>query len=202
MPLKKTSSILVAFFIAAGSFWFSQSRAKNQKEFNGSKKIESNCITQAQVCFTPGQACTDLITETLRKAKQSIHIQAFSFTSRPIAQALIEKMREGIEVKIIFDSEILEKPSDAFENVKKSGISIQIDRQHQIAHNKVMIVDQETVITGSFNFTRAAQEKNAENVLVLRDLEMAQDYLKNWEIHSKHSEMLRSGTATSATPTR
>jgi phosphatidylserine/phosphatidylglycerophosphate/cardiolipin synthase-like enzyme len=65
---------------------------------------------------------------------------------------------------------------------------VKIDAQHAIAHNKVMIIDGETVITGSFNFTKAAEENNAENLLVIRDREMADLYARNWQEHERHSE--------------
>jgi phosphatidylserine/phosphatidylglycerophosphate/cardiolipin synthase-like enzyme len=58
-----------------------------------------------------------------------------------------------------------------------------------IAHNKIMIIDGETVITGSFNFTKAAEEKNAENLLVIRDKKLAEQYIKNWKEHERHSEV-------------
>ena len=63
-----------------------------------------------------------------------------------------------------------------------------IDTVHAIAHNKVIIVDKETVITGSFNFTRAAEEKNAENLLIIRSNELAYAYIQNWENHKRHCE--------------
>jgi phosphatidylserine/phosphatidylglycerophosphate/cardiolipin synthase-like enzyme len=61
--------------------------------------------------------------------------------------------------------------------------------QHAIAHNKVMIIDGETVITGSFNFTKAAEENNAENLLVIHDKKLAELYIKNWREHERHSEV-------------
>jgi hypothetical protein len=67
-------------------------------------------------------------------------------------------------------------------------IPVLIDDKHAIAHNKVMIIDGNTVITGSFNFTKAAEEKNAENVIVLKDNPaLAQRYAQNWRAHAKHS---------------
>jgi phosphatidylserine/phosphatidylglycerophosphate/cardiolipin synthase-like enzyme len=69
-----------------------------------------------------------------------------------------------------------------------SGIPTQIDSRHAIAHNKVMIIDGETVIPGSFNFTKAAEEKNAENLLIIRDKALARRYLDNWQEHAGHSE--------------
>lgn len=69
-----------------------------------------------------------------------------------------------------------------------SGIPTKIDAQHEISHNKVMIVDGEIVITGSFNFTKGAQEKNAENFLIIRDKGLAATYIENWQAHAQHSE--------------
>jgi phosphatidylserine/phosphatidylglycerophosphate/cardiolipin synthase-like enzyme len=70
-----------------------------------------------------------------------------------------------------------------------SGIPVKIDAVHALAHNKVMIIDGEIVITGSFNFTKAAEEKNAENLLVIRDKKLAERYIKNWQEHAGHSEV-------------
>jgi phosphatidylserine/phosphatidylglycerophosphate/cardiolipin synthase-like enzyme len=68
------------------------------------------------------------------------------------------------------------------------GVPTLIDTNHAIAHNKVMVLDGETVLTGSFNFTKAAQEKNAENLLMIRDTALAAQYTQNWEAHRQHSQ--------------
>jgi len=68
------------------------------------------------------------------------------------------------------------------------GVTTYIDAKHAIAHNKIMIIDKETVITGSFNFTKAAEQKNAENVLILKNKELARIYIDNWMKHRNHSE--------------
>ena len=72
-----------------------------------------------------------------------------------------------------------------------TGIPVRIDAKHAIAHNKVMIIDGETVITGSFNFTKAAEESNAENLLIIHDKKLAELYTKNWQGHERHSEVYR-----------
>jgi phosphatidylserine/phosphatidylglycerophosphate/cardiolipin synthase-like enzyme len=68
------------------------------------------------------------------------------------------------------------------------GILTFIDAVHTISHNKLIIIDQETVITGSFNFTKAAEEKNAENLLIIKSKELAKPYIDNWNKHKDHSE--------------
>jgi phosphatidylserine/phosphatidylglycerophosphate/cardiolipin synthase-like enzyme len=67
-------------------------------------------------------------------------------------------------------------------------VPVSIDAKHKIAHNKVMIIDSETVITGSFNFTKLAEEGNAENLLVIRSKDLAAKYIDNWNKHAEHSE--------------
>jgi phosphatidylserine/phosphatidylglycerophosphate/cardiolipin synthase-like enzyme len=69
------------------------------------------------------------------------------------------------------------------------GIPTWIDARHAIAHNKVMVIDGATVITGSFNFTKAAEEHNAENMLVIRDEALAAKYTANWQAHVEHSDV-------------
>jgi phosphatidylserine/phosphatidylglycerophosphate/cardiolipin synthase-like enzyme len=128
------------------------------------------------------------VIEALNEAKQSVYVQAYSFTSAPIAKALVEAHKRGVKVQVILDqSQRTEKYSEA-DFTAHAGIPTFIDAQHAIAHNKVMVIDDETVVTGSFNFTKAAEEHNAENLLVIRSKELAVKYLANWQAHAGHSE--------------
>ncbi len=121
-------------------------------------------------------------------AKTTILVQAYSFTSAPIAKALVEAHKRGVDVRVILDkSQRTEKYSEA-DFLHNVGIPTWIDAKHAIAHNKVIVIDGETVITGSFNFTKAAEEHNAENMLVIRDSALAAKYAANWQAHVEHSE--------------
>ena len=94
-----------------------------------------------------------------------------------------------MQVQVILDrSAKTDKYSEA-DFVAHAGISTRIDSKHSIAHNKIMVIDGVTIVTGSFNFTKAAEEKNAENMLIIRDVEMAKRYLANWHQHEMHSEV-------------
>jgi len=115
-------------------------------------------------------------------------VQAYSFTSAPIARALVEAHRRGVKVQVILDkSQRTEKYSEA-DFLVHNDIPTLIDAEHAIAHNKIMILDGYLVLTGSFNFTKAAEDNNAENLLVLNDPELARSYLANWRVHARHSE--------------
>jgi phosphatidylserine/phosphatidylglycerophosphate/cardiolipin synthase-like enzyme len=140
------------------------------------------------VYFSPHGGCTESVVDALGSAKSIVLVQAYSFTSAPIAKALVEAHRRGVKVEVVLDkSQRTEKYSSAT-FVYNSGIPCFIDAQHAIAHNKVMVIDGQTVITGSFNFTKAAEEKNAENLLVIQDADMAANYAQNWQVHRQHSE--------------
>jgi len=141
-----------------------------------------------EVYFSPSGGCTDAVVRALSGARTDIYVQAYSFTSAPIAKALVDAARRGVKVEVVLDkSQRTEKYSSA-DFVAHEGIPTRIDAAHAIAHNKVMVIDGNTVLTGSFNFTKAAEEHNAENLLVIQDRALAERYLANWKSHADHSE--------------
>lgn len=139
------------------------------------------------VCFSPNGNCTAVIVEQIDNAKSEILIQAYSFTSAPIAKALVNAHKRGIKVQAILDKSQRSKRYSSATFLSNNNIPVFIDSIHAIAHNKIMIIDRETIITGSFNFTKAAEIKNAENILILKSKDLAKEYLKNWEEHKNHS---------------
>lgn len=135
-----------------------------------------------QICFTPKYDCTALITQTIQKAQKNILVQAYSFTSIPIAHALAQAKARGVEVKVILDESQVKKGNySSARFLLQRGIPIWIDYKPAIAHNKVMIIDDNTTVTGSFNFTKAAQFSNTENVLIIQDANIAKAYKENWQ---------------------
>jgi phosphatidylserine/phosphatidylglycerophosphate/cardiolipin synthase-like enzyme len=147
--------------------------------------------TNAQVYFSPHGGCTDAIVKELDNTKSEILVQAYSFTSKEIAQALVNAKKRGIQIQIILDRSNRSDKYSAGDFTAHMGIPTYIDSRHAIAHNKIIIIDKETVITGSFNFTKAAEEKNAENLLILHTKELAKTYIDNWNDHKKHSEFYK-----------
>jgi phosphatidylserine/phosphatidylglycerophosphate/cardiolipin synthase-like enzyme len=146
-----------------------------------------------QVYFSPRGGATEAVVQALDHATNSVLVQAYSFTSAPIAKALVDAHRRGVKVQVILDdSQRTEKYSEA-DFLRNNGIATLIDAQHAIAHNKIMIIDDYLVITGSFNFTKAAEEHNAENLLVINDPVLARRYIENWHAHEEHSEPYERG---------
>ena len=140
-----------------------------------------------EVFFSPEGGCTEAVVRELDAAQSSVLVQAYSFTSRPIAQALAAARRRGVHVEVIIDRKEIDKFSQAG-FLHHAGVPVCLDGRHAIAHNKVIVIDGKTVITGSFNFTKQAEERNAENLLVIRDIVLAEKYAANWKQHAEHSE--------------
>jgi hypothetical protein len=154
-------------------------------------KLEAADTGTWSVFFSPEGGCTEAIVKTIGKARTSILVQAYSFTSAPIAQALIEAQKHGVKIEVILDKSNMTDKYSAAVFLLHAGIPTRIDAVHAIAHNKIMIIDGETVITGSFNFTKAAEEKNAENLLIISDKSLAEKYISNWTLHASHSEIYK-----------
>jgi phosphatidylserine/phosphatidylglycerophosphate/cardiolipin synthase-like enzyme len=145
----------------------------------------------AQILFSPNGGCTKAIVNEINQAKTEILVQAYSFTSAPIAKALVDARKRGVKVQVILDKSQRSEKYTSATFLTNSGVPTYIDAKHAIAHNKIMIIDKTTVITGSFNFTKAAEEKNAENLLIVPSKDLAILYLENWQKHKEHSEEYR-----------
>lgn len=120
-------------------------------------------------------------------------MQAYGFTSTPILGALASAKRRGVDVQVIADKSAVEARYSGATYVSNAGIPVWIDYLPRIAHSKIVVVDVELVVTGSFNFTKSAQERNAVNVVFIRSAEVAGWFLTNWESRRAVAEPYRVG---------
>ncbi len=142
---------------------------------------------QWAVYFSPRGGATQAIVSAVGGARRMVLVQAYSFTSAPIAKVLLEAHKRGVDVRVILDDSQANGRYSSARFFLNQGVPVRIDRAHAIAHNKIMIIDAATVITGSFNFTKAAEERNAENLLVIHDPKLVARYTANWKVHFAHS---------------
>lgn len=141
-----------------------------------------------QACFSPEENCADQIVTSIETARESILLQAYSFTSSQIANALLRANKRGVHVEVILDKSTRAAKYSAGDLLANKGIPVYIDSAHPMANDKVILIDEETVITGSPNLTKTALENNGENLLILHHKFIAKRYLENWKQHRKHSE--------------
>lgn len=128
--------------------------------------IPQEKLTNLEVYLSPHGGATEAIIQELNKAKSIVLVQAYSFTSAPIAKALLNAHKRGVRVEVVLDKSKRTQNYSSATFLYNQGIPVKIDAVHAIAHNKIMIIDGGTVVTGSFNFTKAAEENNAENLLL------------------------------------
>lgn len=141
--------------------------------------IQSLEGTTIRACFTPYQKCQKLLIETIEKSTGSILVMAYYITAEPIINALIEAKERGVTVQIIVDPSQIKKPKHLALFLEK-GVDVFYDDTVAIAHNKVMVLDHQTIVSGSYNFTHSAEKRNAENLLILYNPDLAKLYEDYW----------------------
>lgn len=140
--------------------------------------------------YSPKGGCTEAVVRELQQARREILVQAYSFTSKPIADALIGAKARGVRIEILLDRSNEQETFTELGVLTEHGLAPMIDAQHAIAHNKVMVIDRKTLITGSFNFTHQAEAENAENLLIIKGHpELVSLYCRNFATHKAHSQV-------------
>ncbi len=132
------------------------------------------------VHFSPGNNVERILIGRIEKAEKSIHFMAFNFTSDPIGEAMIKKFKHGVKVFGVFEKKETKKKESEYHKMKLEGMPVKLDRTKGNMHHKVIIIDEETVITGSYNFSRNANKVNDENTLIIVSRDIAAQYIKEF----------------------
>lgn len=178
------SFIINLFFLIA----LTQGCASPITHKSTSLSVPTTACPTITTCFTPGHDCTKEINQQISRANHTILVEAYQFTSKPIANALINAKNKGVSIKVILDKSQIKSKYSMLALLYQAGIPIWIDTKPAIAHNKIMIIDNIDVITGSFNFTDSAQKRNAENVVFISDKKTALHYTQNWKNREAQSK--------------
>lgn len=138
--------------------------------------------------FTTNDTAESVVVDVTQTAKKQILVAAYSFTNKRIALALVEAKARGVNVFVVLDKSQLTEKYSAATFLLHAKVPVRIDTQHAIMHNKYIIVDSETVETGSYNYTSSATNRNAENVIVIwNDPAVASNYANDWKAHWDHA---------------
>ena len=137
--------------------------------------------TDLEVLFSPEDRVAARLVALLRGAEQSIEVLAYSFTADALAEAMLARAHDGVAVRGVFDEGQATATGGEFSRLEQAGLDVRLDRSDGLLHHKLILIDGETVITGSYNFTRSAEEQNDEAVLVLHDAALARQYLEEFE---------------------
>lgn len=149
-----------------------------------------------EVAFAPGDDIEERLLDALGQARRQVLMQAYMLTSKPLTQGLVAARRRGVDVRVLVDAGQLNKNGrDRIATLQAAGVKVAQETRYKSAHNKVIVIDatdaDATVITGSYNFTWTAQNKNAENILIARrNPPLAARYAANWMRHFQEAEVL------------
>ena len=152
-------------------------------------RAESLILSQirTELYFSPKGGAEAAIVRAVGQTKHEICVLAYSFTSAPIDEALSAAHQRGVKITVVLDKSQTTAKGGRMRSLQEAGVPVFIDSTHAIAHNKVMILDKNRVITGSFNFTRSAEERNAENLLIMTNRALSKKYLEDFARHLEHA---------------
>lgn len=136
--------------------------------------------TPVEIYFSTHDHPAVPVTEELQKAKKTIHFLAFSFTHKDIGGAMREAIGRGVKVGGVFEKSQAASGHSQFEPLRSLGADVRIDGNPKNMHHKLIIIDGETVIAGSFNFSSSADQSNDENLVVIRNRDIAKRCEAEW----------------------
>jgi phosphatidylserine/phosphatidylglycerophosphate/cardiolipin synthase-like enzyme len=134
-----------------------------------------------QVLFAAEDEVADHLVPLIEGARESLRIMAFSFTHDEMGAAVLERARAGVEVRAIFETRGSEVEYSEMPRLYCAGVPVRQDGNPGTFHHKVLVIDGQTVVTGSFNFTQNADDSNDENVLIVTNAQIAAEYLREFE---------------------
>jgi phosphatidylserine/phosphatidylglycerophosphate/cardiolipin synthase-like enzyme len=139
--------------------------------------------------FSPQDGTLAHILKVVSGATESIDFLAYSFTSDKLADALIERLGAGVKVRGVFDKDQYHSNEGTeFDRLLAAGIDVRLDGNPRLMHHKVIIIDQEIVVTGSYNFSNNAENNNDENTLIIHNQEIAAQYLAEFQQNYDNSQ--------------
>jgi phosphatidylserine/phosphatidylglycerophosphate/cardiolipin synthase-like enzyme len=146
--------------------------------------------SQVEILCPPKDKCFGRIIQLIDAAKETIYVQAYQLTAQPIAAALQRAHARGVKVFILADKTQTAQTGSTFvPRLATAGIPVKIDHRPAIAHCKIIIIDGKTTLTGSYNWTDGAENRNSENLVIIEDQpEVATVYKKNWDTRSALSK--------------
>jgi len=136
---------------------------------------------ETKVYFSPNGGCQEAVITEINKAHESIDIAMYALTSREVAQAIVEAKGRHVKIKISLDPAQIKDHFSKSRFLINKGVDVKFHMGPGLLHDKFAVIDDRLVLTGSFNWTTSAEKKNAENLLVISDKELAQKYTKQFK---------------------
>jgi mitochondrial cardiolipin hydrolase len=136
--------------------------------------------TDSRACFSPGDACLNTILGELGRARKTADICVFTITDDRIAQAIIAAHQRRVVVRIITDNDKQYDGGSDIERLRRAGVQLKVDETEHHMHHKFAVLDGETLLNGSYNWTRSASAYNEENLVVTSDAGLVQTFSRQF----------------------
>jgi len=140
-----------------------------------------NIPSVRETCFSRVERCDVLLISLINRANRSIYVAVYSFTRDSLATALIYAKERGVEVRVVIERERAYEQYSEYQRLKDSNVSVRLDGNPHLMHHKFMVIDEYIVVTGSYNWSSAAEDRNDENIVVILDRDVAQRFVQEFE---------------------
>ena len=144
-----------------------------------------------EVRFSPNGGAAAAITHRIDAAKKTVHVLAYAISEPQITAALINAAKRGVDVQIVLDRHEPNQPGSTSRRIHEAGITTTVDRAHALMHDKTAVIDNTITITGSMNWTKSGESKNAENIIIIDDPTIAAQYEAHFRLHASHAVPFR-----------
>ena len=134
-----------------------------------------------ETCFSRVEQCDVLLISLINRANRSVYVAVYSFTRDSLATALISAKERGIEVRVVIEGERAYEQGSEYSRLKAAGVDVRLDGNPNLMHHKFMVIDGYIVVTGSYNWSTAAEDRNDENIVIIFDRDMAQRFTQEFE---------------------
>ncbi|MDB5260849.1 MAG: hypothetical protein JWQ14_130 [Adhaeribacter sp.] len=131
--------------------------------------------------FSPGDTCLNAIIAAIKSARQSVHICVFTISDDRITRTILQAHRSGIKVRVLTDNEKLYDKGSDIRELAQAGVAVRVDNTTNHMHHKFAVVDNQTILTGSYNWTRSAALYNHENLLVTSEKNIVSDFSREFD---------------------
>jgi phosphatidylserine/phosphatidylglycerophosphate/cardiolipin synthase-like enzyme len=141
-----------------------------------------------ETCFSRVEQCDVLLVSLINRANRSVYVAVYSFTRDSLATALIYAKERGVEVRVVIERERAYEQGSEYSRLKSAGVDVRLDGNPNLMHHKFIVIDENIVVTGSYNWTTAAEDMNDENIVIIVDQYVAlwfkQEFERVWQMAS------------------
>lgn len=180
--MRRLTGLIALFAVLIGSGWGASSASSDAASAPANEDADREAaLPEVAVLFTPADDCIQAVVNEIDTARTSVRVHSLMLTGEAVARALIRAQDRGVDVWVLLDAANARGPASQASGLQVAGVVVKIDPKPERAHQNVIIIDRETVLTGSFDFSERSQAERADNLLIFkRDSRVSKSFNVNW----------------------